>query len=222
MQVQIRKLEGSWDLGYAPHKHTFFSVLTGYNEYGYPQFDTKRSEPGEALYQLKYREDWGQVPRIVAQLQTILLPLFENIGLIIPTPASKQRVKQPVDELANELGRITGIPVFGNITVKSAAPQGSQQLKKFNTREEKDEALDGRFSVNPCITNNGSWNALLLDDLFDTGATLNAICKVLRTYSKINRIHVSTVNLEVTHDNSIYRRIDFHYSFARESARENW
>jgi len=52
MKVNIRKLDGSWDLGYALHKHTLSSIYLGDNEYGHPQFDTTRSEPGEALYQL--------------------------------------------------------------------------------------------------------------------------------------------------------------------------
>lgn len=63
MEVQLKKLEGSWDLGYALHKHTLSSVYLGDDEYGHPRFDTTRSEPGESLYQLKYRGDWDQVKR---------------------------------------------------------------------------------------------------------------------------------------------------------------
>lgn len=193
MQVQIKKLEGSWDLGYALHKHTLSSTYLGDDEYGHPRFDTTRSEPGEALYQLKYRSDWNQVAPIAAQLQATLLPLFEKIGLIIPMPASTVRARQPVDELATELGRITGIPVLDNIVVKSPAPEGSPQLKNLHSREEKDAALQGRFSINPSITNDGCWNALLLDDLFDTGATMDAVCKALRTYNKINRVYAASI-----------------------------
>lgn len=193
MQVQIKKLEGSWDLGYALHKHTLSSTYLGDDEYGHPRFDTTRSEPGEALYQLKYRSDWNQVAPIAAQLQATLLPLFEKIGLIIPMPASTVRARQPVDELATELGRITGIPVLDNIVVKSPAPEGSPQLKNLHSREKKDAALQGRFSINPSITNDGCWNALLLDDLFDTGATMDAVCKALRTYNKINRVYAASI-----------------------------
>lgn len=193
MQVQIKKLEGSWDLGYALHKHTLSSTYLGDDEYGHPRFDTTRSEPREALYQLKYRSDWNQVAPIAAQLQATLLPLFEKIGLIIPMPASTVRARQPVDELATELGRITGIPVLDNIVVKSPAPEGSPQLKNLHSREEKDAALQGRFSINPSITNDGCWNALLLDDLFDTGATMDAVCKALRTYNKINRVYAASI-----------------------------
>jgi len=193
MKVQLKKLEGSWDTGYALNKHTLSSQFIGYNEFGKPMFETTRSEPGEALYQLKYQSDWTQVGPLAAQIQASLLPMFEEVGLIVPMPASTARARQPVDELAKELGRISNIPVFDNLIVKAPAPQGSPQLKNLNTRQEKDEVLNGRFSINPAITNEGCWNALLLDDLFDTGATMDAVANTLNTYKKIGKIYVATV-----------------------------
>ncbi len=193
MKVLVKKLDGSWDAGFALHKHTLSSVYLGDNEFGHPQFDTTRSEPGEALFQLKYRGDWAQVGPLAAELQQTLLPRFAQIGLIIPMPASTVRARQPVEEIANELGRLTKIPVFNDIIVKAPAPQGTPQLKNLHTREEKDAALEGRFSINPSITNEGRWNALLLDDLFDTGATMDAVCRSLRTYKKINRIYAASI-----------------------------
>jgi predicted amidophosphoribosyltransferase len=193
MQVQLKKLEGSWDLGYALHKHTLSSVYLGDDEYGHPRFDTTRSEPGESLYQLKYRGDWDQVKPLAAQVKKSLLPLFGKIGLIIPMPASTVRARQPVNEIATELGRLTDTPVFDNIIVKAPAPQGSPQHKNLHGREEKDAALQGRFSINPAITNEGCWNALLLDDLFDTGATMDAVAKTLRTYKKINQVYAASL-----------------------------
>lgn len=193
MEVQVRKLEGSWNLGYALHKHTLSSVYLGDDEYGHARFDTIRSEPGEALFRLKYRSDWNQVGPLAAQVQATLLPLFGEVGLIIPMPASTARARQPVNELANALSQLTGIPVLDNIVVKAAAPPGGTPLKNMHTRAEKDAALEGRFSINACISNEGRWNALLLDDLFDTGATMDAVCKALRTYRKINNIYAAAI-----------------------------
>lgn len=193
MQVQVRELKGNWDRGYALHKHTFSSICVGTDEYGHPRFKTTRTEPGEALYQLKYRGDWNQIAPLAVEIKATLLPLFGKIDLIIPMPASARRDRQPVDELAAELGRITRIPVFNNIVVKAPAPQGAPQLKNLHSRKEKDEALQGRFSINPCITNEGRWDVLLLDDLYDTGATMEAVCNALRTYNKINLVYVATI-----------------------------
>ena len=130
---------------------------------------------------------------LAAELEETLLPRFGKIGLIIPMPASTVRARQPVEEIAIELGRLAKIPVFNDIIVKAPSPQGATQLKNLHTREEKDAALEGRFSINPSITNKGCWNALLLDDLFDTGATMDAVCRTLRTYKKIDRVYAASL-----------------------------
>ena len=193
MEVQVKKIQGSWDLGYVLHKHTISSVYLGVDEWGHNRFDNTRSEPGEALYQLKYQSDWSQVEPLAAQIKETLLPLFGKIGLIIPMPASTVRAKQPVNELAYALGKLTDIPVFDKMIVKAPAPAGSPALKNLRTRAEKDAALAGRITIKENISNEGRWDALLLDDLFDTGATMNAVCQALRSYKKINRIYAAAI-----------------------------
>ncbi len=80
------------------------------------------------------------------------------------------------------------------MVLKAPPPEGSTVLKNLHSREEKDEALTGLFSINKSsIANEGSWNALLLDDLFDAGATMDAVCKALKTYKKINHIYAATI-----------------------------
>lgn len=58
MKTNIQSIQGPWDLGYSLDKHTLNSVYTGDNEYGHPMFDTARSESGEVLYQLKYKNQY--------------------------------------------------------------------------------------------------------------------------------------------------------------------
>lgn len=193
MKVQVKQINGNWDLGFVLHKHTIKSEFTGYNESGYPCFNTIRTEPGEALYQLKYKDDWKQVNPLAEQLKTTLLPRFGKIDLIIPMPASTAREKQPVNELANTLGQLTRIPVFENMVVKTPSPHDSKPLKDMHTREEKDAALAGRFSINQCIGDKVRGNALLLDDIFDTGATMNAACQALRTHPSITHVYVAAI-----------------------------
>ena len=190
MQINIKEIKGSWDLGYALHKHILSSCFIGYDEYGHERFQNTRSEPGEALFQLKYRNNLSQISPLAEQIKISILPLFKKIDLIIPMPPSTFRTKQPVEELALELGRITGIPVCKNIISK--APTTSK-IKNLSSREEKDRALKDQFNIHPCITNENRNDVLLLDDLISTGATMDAACKALRTYSKINRIYAATI-----------------------------
>ena len=192
MDVNIKEIAGNWDQGYVLHQHVLSSTFIGNNEHGHPQFETNRSEVGEDLFQLKYRGDWSQVASLAAQVAASIVPLFDDVGLIVPMPASNVRARQPVNEIAKELGNVIKVPVFEDIIVKAAANSGGLQLKDMTTKEEKVAALVDRFTINDSI-DTGCWNALLLDDLFDTGASMEFACATLKTYSKIKKVYVAAL-----------------------------
>lgn len=64
VNINPKKLVGRWRAGYALDHHTTSSVYLGDDEFGHPAFETKRSEVGELLYQLKYRSDTTTVASI--------------------------------------------------------------------------------------------------------------------------------------------------------------
>lgn len=188
MKVCLRKIEGPWDEGWVLDKHSLSSVCVGQNELGHPIFETTRTEVGESIFQLKYRNDWAQAKPLA---QAINNNIFLNgVDFILPMPASNPRVRQPVTELANELGALLDIPVFDNVLMKAS---NGTSLKNLNSKEEKIKAIGNSFSVNDTITNNGSWNVLVIDDLFHTGASMEAACKALRAYPKVRKIYVAAL-----------------------------
>ncbi len=191
--MHVRAISGNWTEGYALDKHTVKSVFVGYNAYGHPTFDTERTEVGEAVHQLKYRHDFDQVKPLAKALVRHIVPRFDKIGLVIPAPASTVRSRQPVDELATEVARRIDVPLFDNIVVKSAVAANTGSLKNLNTKDEKEKALAGRFVLQQTIQNSGYWNALVIDDLHHTGATLEAVCRTLSGYSKINNVYVAVL-----------------------------
>lgn len=189
MQFGIKQIDGNWDDGYVLSKHTISSTYRCDDENGRPQFDTVRSKPGETLYQLKYRNDWAQVAPLAAELATHIWPLFDRIDLIVPMPASTPRNRQPVRELALALAKIVGAKVSDTLLGK--AP--TAQLKNLNSKDEKAAILAGQFTVTDAIPGDAQHNVLLLDDLFHTGASMEAACAALRTYPKIGRIYAAAV-----------------------------
>lgn len=193
MKINPKPIAGNWTSGIVLDKHTIKSVPVGYNDYGYMQFDTTRTEVGEALFQLKNRGDWDQVEPLAEELHRSAFPHFPNIGLIVPVPASKVRTRQPVHEVARSLARRCGLVCFENIVIKAPHEAGTPQLKDLNTKEEKSAALAGKFSINDEITENGKWNVLVVDDLFHTGASLEAVCAALATYPKVANIYVAAL-----------------------------
>jgi len=190
MEVNLRELSGNWKSGYVLHKHTLNSEFIGNNEFGHPQFETTRSDVGEALFQLKFRLDFTKVDPLADAFAAHIIPLFPALGFIVPMPPSKKRAKQPVTELCNSLGNKLGIPVFHNILTKTSL---DVPLKDMVTKDKKVEALKGSFQLNDEINNDGCWNALLVDDLFDSGASMEAACQILAGYPKISNIYVAAL-----------------------------
>lgn len=191
MKSSVKQIYGNWNLGYVLDKHTISSIPIGTNAYGHTVFDTTRTEVGESLYQLKYKGDWTQVEGLAAELVGTLCPKFPNIGMVLPMAASKPRQRQPVTELAQAVGRILNVPCFPEMLIK--APNG-KSLKDLNLKADKLEALQGLLSVNEIITTEGSWNALLIDDLFHTGASLESACAALKSYGKVKNIYVAALS----------------------------
>ncbi|MBB3460664.1 ComF family protein [Rhizobium sp. BK377] len=192
MKVNLKKLVGPWDGGYALDKHMLSSAFLGNDEFGHARFDNIRTDAGEAVYQLKYKSDFNQSAILAAAVHEHIIPQFPKIGLIVPAPASTTRAKQPVDAVAAELAKLIGVKVFANIIVKAPSTTG-KKLKDLATKQEKEAELEGRFSINDEITNAGQWNALVLDDLFHSGATMEAATKALRTYKKISGVYVAAL-----------------------------
>lgn len=193
MDVNVKNITGNWDAGVVLDKHTIRSVPIGHDQYGHMQFDTTRTQVGEALFQLKNRGDWNQVEPLAQELATSAFPCFRDVGIIVPVPASVTRAKQPVFEIATALAKKTGLTSFEDIVRKAPAVKGAPQLKNLNTKAAKAAALAGRISINDEIDQDGKWNVLVVDDLFDSGASMEAVCTALKSYHKIDKIYVAAL-----------------------------
>lgn len=190
MRVVLKQIWGSWNKGYALDKHTTSSTPIGHNEHGYMQFHTERPPAGEALYQLKYKHDFDQVEELAEAVVKNIVPNLPKFSMVIPMPASNIRERQPVTEIASTIAYKLDMPMFDDLLRKT--PNGTS-LKNLKTKEEKVAALAGTMTINPQIASKGKWNALLVDDLYDSGATLDEACRVLSTYEKIGEIYVATM-----------------------------
>jgi competence protein ComFC len=173
VKINPRKIEGAWREGYALDQHTIKSEYLGDNEFGHPQFDTTRSEIGELLFKLKYRNDQSAVNEIAEAAVAFLKKWKPDIDLIIPVTPSKVRAKQPVFTLAAEIAKRMNIPFSTDyVTRREALPE----LKNVS-REERTRLLKGAHDID--ATKVSGKKILLFDDLFQSGSTSNAICEAL-------------------------------------------
>ncbi len=190
MNTNPKQIFGNWNDGWALDKHSLSSTYKGDNEYGRPQFDTIRTEVGEATYQLKYKNQHANATPLAQAIADHIYIKFPRIGFIVPMPASTQRALQPVTEVARILGGIVKVPVFENILFKNPT---DKKLKDLHSKEEKLEAIGNSIHIHDAITSQGKWNVLVIDDLFHTGASMEKACSALKTYSKVAGVYVATL-----------------------------
>ncbi len=172
-------IPGRWRIGVSLDVHTVSSDFIGYDDRGQPLFDTQRSVMGELLYRLKYATDFRAIEDIadttasyVRQLST---PPFGFVPtLIIPTPPSRQRPRQPLFELATAIGQRLGVPVALDAVRRTKTLPELKEISDYTARL---DLLRDAHHVNPAITTGA--NVLLLDDLFRSGASMNAVASSL-------------------------------------------
>jgi competence protein ComFC len=173
-KINPRKIDGPWQEGYALDQHTLKSEYIGDNEFGYPQFDTTRTEIGELLLKLKYRNDHAVVDELVDAAIGFLKKWKPDVDLLIPVPPSKVRAKQPVFVVGSEIATLLGIPFSSEfVTRREALPE----LKNIG-RDERSRLLKDAHDVQKSQVQ--GQKILLFDDLFQSGSTMNAICEALK------------------------------------------
>lgn len=182
------ELLGNWKLGFAYDVHTLGSVYLGADEQGRDHWDTTRSEMGELVYQLKYRNDISVVRKIVD-----LLGVFkglETMDIIIPIPSTnKTRIYQPVFEIARELGKRVNVMVLEHILEKS---QGGAELKNIDDLVERENLLKQTLFLSDASVLTGK-NVLLVDDLYRSGVTLSIATTILYQQAKVKDVYVLTM-----------------------------
>lgn len=172
--VHPKKISGRWRDGFALDDHTISSEYVGDDEFGRPQFDTKRSDIGELLYRLKYRSDMSTVPSIVDAVASFLNSWNPGVGLIVPVPPSRTRASQPVLVVADALAQQLGLPCASTCVTRV---RDVPELKNVYDYDERTRLLTDTHSVDKAELQGRK--ILLFDDLYRSGATMNAISAAL-------------------------------------------
>lgn len=172
--VRPMRIPGRWREGYVLDYHTLDSKYLGDDEYGHPMFDTKRSDVGELLYHLKYRSDSTVLEELVDAAARFVQSWNPGVTILVPVPPSRTRPQQPVHLIAEALGRKIGIPVdpSGVARVKEVP-----ELKNVYAYDERLRLLEGAHTVQASVVR--GQRVLLFDDLYRSGATMNAITAAL-------------------------------------------
>ena len=186
IKINPQRIYGNWDEGWALDKHIERSEFIGYDGYNHQQFDTTRTGLGEACYQLKYKN--GLVENLLPYIKLFLdkWDKIKEVDFVLPTPPSdKSRDSQPAFKIAKAVAKYLGIKYTEKILFKNSSIQS-----KNMTTEEKQQIVG---SINTTKEAKYEHNILLVDDLYDSGATLNECVKILKDDPKIKKVYVLTM-----------------------------
>lgn len=169
------RIPGRWPEGFVLDYHTTGSTYLGDDQYGHPVFDTTRTELGELLYRLKYQSDITVVAALAGAAEEFLRSWNPGLTLVVPVPASrKDRPIQPVVVLAEELGRRVGLPVRADAVSRVKELPELKNVYDYDTRV---RLLSDAHQVKTSVTTGQV--VLLFDDLYRSGATMNAVTRTL-------------------------------------------
>ena len=168
-QPHPRPLPGSWMCGWSLGFHSRFSGG-----------DWARSRVGDLTYRLKYEGDTSVLPELV--MLTVDLtrahPELIQVDFILPVPPTTARPTDPVRLFCTALAEKVRIPVQTFLVKK----RQTQPQKEMKTIAQKRANVSGAFSLLGDVKGK---RLLLIDDLFDSGATLEEITHLLKKSSAL-------------------------------------
>lgn len=182
-------LKGPWSLGFAYDRHTLESALIGQYSNGISKFDTKRTEMGELVYQLKYRYNLSTIEKILNLLSNSedfrkFISTIDTI-LIVP-PSNKARPFQPVFEVAKKISERFNKDFFFN----ALETTNVEQIKNIDEHD-KYAQVKNSLSIRFHLLDKNK-NYLIFDDVFDSGNTLKAYVNTLKE-NGYNNIFIFTL-----------------------------
>lgn len=191
MKVNITRISGSWDEGYVLDKHTVHSSFLGEDENGMPRWHNERTEAGEAINQLKYEGNVQYLHPIVDALVDLVKSRFGSVDLIVPTPASRKRAEQPVEQIARKLA--ASLRCEYNPKVLLTVSYGASMKESSASKEERKRILRGRFLLGKESLESAVSSVLVVDDVYQTGATLETVCGLIRSLPGVKKVYVVAV-----------------------------
>ena len=170
LKINPTALAGPWTAGYVLDLHTISSTWTG-DPYHY---DTKRTELGDRVYGLKYGGATHALADIVDTAESFVKDWRPEIECLVPAPPSRNRSSQPVVELAKELAKRLGLPVYEDALLKKDETPQTKNIREWANRE---KLLGKAIQAGAAIVRGKS--VLLIDDLIQSGSTLRRSAEVL-------------------------------------------
>lgn len=184
-----RRIWGLWRGGCALDVHTLSSIPIGYDQFGHVRSETIRSDVGNLLYGLKYSRQRTCLEPLVIAAADFVARWRPPVDAIVPIPPNSRRSEQPVPLIADGLAAAMGTPVANSVR----QVRDVWQLKSVHDTDERLRLLEGLHEVAPgCFCGR---RVLLPDDLYRSGATMNAIAKELHERGEAAEVYALVMTM---------------------------
>lgn len=172
-----QRIDGPWTEGFTLDRHVESVVPTGgFTPSGRREFDTRRTELGELVYELKYGGRKDAARAIAAAASEFVRGRWgERFDVVVPAPPSGARPLPAVIQIASELADALDLPLITNAlgrTKATAFPQKAIEKGPGN--------IAGR-------------RVLLIDDITESGATLRESAAMLVADAGALSVHVLVI-----------------------------
>lgn len=187
----FHRSQGAFNSGWALSNHT--DVLNGTNT-------CQRSEIGSLVYAMKYEHSLVALHQLAETMAYFITRRLKQIGArpeyfaaIIPVPPTVDRLYQPVVELARTVSAMVGIPCDTGLLVKHTR---HEQMKKIKGYSNKRAILKDAMSVTD--QRYAGKRVLVLDDIIDSGATLDTSSDILKRHGGVATVNVLCATYTLT------------------------
>jgi competence protein ComFC len=193
IKLHPERVFGSWENGITLDVQTLESHHVSDDEFGQPKFETRRSELGQLLYQFKYQSNQSVLQDILTLTINYFIESKLSFDLVVPVPSSNNS-RIVTWQIAS--GLATGLSSTSSTTaiVKIKA---TDELKSVTDHDKRIELLSGAFTADSGQI--GGKKILIVDDLFRSGATLEAVTQAAYYQGKAREVWVFAVTRTRVH-----------------------